>query len=57
MQTKVTLQKYMDSMLQKSGKVRGLIKELRTKYSKCDSTEESLGLLQVTSQAPRLLFD
>ena len=32
-QTKIALKKFMDSMLQKSGKIRALVKELETDYS------------------------
>ena len=44
LQTRATFTKFMQSMLQKSGKIRSLVRELKDKYANCDSTTESLAL-------------
>ena len=43
-QTKSTFTKFMQSMLQKSGKIRSLVRELKEKYANCDTTSERLVL-------------
>ncbi|CAL1127048.1 unnamed protein product [Cladocopium goreaui] len=45
-ETRVTFTKFMQSMLQKSGKIRSLVRELKDKYAKCDSTAENVNTLQ-----------
>ena len=41
-QTRATLKRFLDSMLQKCGKARSLLKELREKYASCASTAQKL---------------
>ncbi|CAL1142470.1 unnamed protein product [Cladocopium goreaui] len=45
-ETKSTFTKFMQSMLQKSGKIRSLVRELKEKYANCDTTSENVNLLQ-----------
>lgn len=47
-QTKLALKRFLDSLLQKSGKIRGLIRELSEQYSSADST---------ASWAPQICFN
>lgn len=44
-QVSLQLSKFMESLLQNAGKIRKLIKELREKYSKCETTPEKLEYL------------
>ena len=46
-QTKTTLEKYLASMLQKTGKLRSLIRELRESYASCESTAVCLPLVHI----------
>ncbi|CAL1173775.1 unnamed protein product [Cladocopium goreaui] len=45
-QTKEKFKKFMESMLQKTGRLRSLVKELKTKFSEDDGAKECLASLQ-----------
>lgn len=42
LKTKTTFSRFMNSMLQKTGKLRGLIRELNESYKTCASTPGNL---------------
>ena len=44
-QTRDKLKRFLDSILQKGGKMRSLVRELKDKYSSCDSTRGCLDYL------------
>lgn len=44
-QTRDKLKRFLDSILQKGGKMRSLVRELKDKYSSCDSTTGCLDYL------------
>jgi hypothetical protein len=43
-ETKTSLERFLASMLQKSGKLRSLIRDLRESYASCDSTTATLSV-------------
>ncbi|CAK9017306.1 unnamed protein product [Durusdinium trenchii] len=45
-ETKLALKRFLDSLLQKSGKIRGLIRELSEQYSSADSTASNVAKLR-----------
>lgn len=46
METRDKLKRFLDSILQKGGKMRSLVRELKDKYSSCDSTRGYVATLE-----------